>query len=225
MIHSNVAGIQKSESMVETYDIKITRNPKPKLSEVDFENLPFGKIFSDHMLVAHYADGKWGNPEIVPYGDIPLSPATSAIHYGQSIFEGMKAYRTENDQVTTFRAEANWERMCRSAERMCMPPIPREIFIEGLRQLLDIDRAWVPKDPNSSLYIRPFMFGTDPYLGVKPSETYSFMIISSPVGPYYVKPLHLKIETKYTRVALDSQKLRATMVVHYTLPNSLNSKV
>lgn len=189
--------------MIETQEIEVVRRPETRISEVDFKNLPFGRIFSDHMLVAHYADGQWNKVSIRPYGDISLSPATSMIHYGQAIFEGLKAFRNDNtNEVLVFRPEKNWERMCASAQRLCMPAIPREIFIDGLRQLLDLDKAWVPSDPNSSMYIRPFMFATDPYLGVKPSETYSFMIITSPVGPYYAKPLHLKIETKYTRAAM-----------------------
>jgi len=154
------------------------------------------------MLVAHYENGHWNKTTIRPYGDISLSPATSMIHYGQSIFEGLKAFRSANDEILIFRPEKNWERMGASAQRLCMPAVPREIFMDGMRQLVELDKAWVPNDPNCSLYIRPFLFGTDPYLGVKPSESYTFMIITSPVGPYYAKPLHLKIETKFTRAAM-----------------------
>lgn len=187
--------------MIETQDIEVIRRPESRISEVDFNNLPFGKIFSDHMLVAHYSNGAWEKPVIQPYADITMSPATSMIHYGQSIFEGLKAFRN-NDEVLIFRADRNWERMCASAVRMCMPEIPRDIFMDGLRQLIDLDRNWVPNDQDSSLYIRPFMFATDPLLGVKPSDSYTFMIITSPVGPYYAKPLHLKVETKFTRAAM-----------------------
>lgn len=188
--------------MIETQDIEVIRRPESRISEIDFSNLPFGKIFSDHMLVAHYANGSWDKPKIMPFGDISMSPATSMIHYGQSIFEGLKAFRNDNDDILVFRADKNWERMCASAVRLCMPEIPRDIFMDGLRQLVQLDRNWVPNDPNCSLYIRPFMFATDPFLGVKPSEEYTFMIITSPVGPYYPKPLHLKIETKFTRAAM-----------------------
>jgi branched-chain amino acid aminotransferase len=191
-----------SNEMIETADIQITKTQQSRLPEVDFDNLPFGRVFADHMLVAHYRNGNWERASIQPYGNISISPAMSMIHYGQSIFEGMKAFKADNGEVLVFRPEKNWERMNKSAERMCMPSIPRNIFIDGIRQLIDLDRGWVPQNEGSSLYIRPFLFGTDAMLGVKPSETYSFMIISSPVGPYYVKPLHLKIETKFTRAAL-----------------------
>lgn len=188
--------------MIETANIKITRTQQSRLSEVDFDNLPFGAVFSDHMLVAHYRNKQWEQASIKPYGNISLSPATSMIHYGQSIFEGMKAFRNSNGEVMIFRPEMNWERINKSAERMCMPTILREIFMDGIRQLIDLDRNWVPTNEGSSLYIRPFLFGTDPMLGVRPSDTYTFMIITSPVGPYYSKPLHLKIETEFTRAAL-----------------------
>lgn len=188
--------------MTETADIQITKTQASRLSEVDFDNLPFGSVFSDHMLVAHYKNGVWEKASIQPYGNISLSPATSMIHYGQSIFEGMKAFRTSNGEVLIFRPEKNWERINQSAERMCMPGIPKGIFMDGLRQLINLDRNWVPTKEGSSLYIRPFLFGTDAMLGVRPSESYTFMIITSPVGPYYSKPLHLKIETEYTRAAL-----------------------
>ncbi|GAB4376328.1 MAG: branched-chain amino acid aminotransferase [Salibacteraceae bacterium] len=188
--------------MIDTQEIEIKRTEASRINEVDFKNLPFGKIFTDHMLVANYEQGKWRSVRIEPFGPLSLSPASSMMHYGQAIFEGMKAYKNQQNEVIIFRPEANLNRMNNSAERMCMPKIPHEIFINGLQQLLALDRDWIPEDENSSLYIRPFMIATDPYLGVKPSETYKFMIICSPVGPYYSKPLHLKIETKYTRAAL-----------------------
>lgn len=188
--------------MTETLDISITKTERSRLPQVDFNNLPFGRVFSDHMLIATFENGKWSSAKILPYGNLSLSPASSAIHYGQSIFEGMKAFKNDNGEVLIFRPEKNWERMNNSAERMCMPKVPRELFVEGIRQLIDIDRDWVPNSTESSLYIRPFLFATDPMLGVRPSETYLFMVITSPVGPYYAKPLHLKIETKFTRAAL-----------------------
>lgn len=188
--------------MIDTIDIEITRSETSRLSEVDFDNLPFGKLFTDHMLICEYSEGNWSAPKIMPYGKIQLSPASSMIHYGQSIFEGLKAFRSEADDILVFRPEKNWERMNASAKRLCMPEIPKEYFIEGIRQLINLDRGWVPNDEESSLYIRPFMFAIDPFLGVRPSESYMFMIILSPVGPYYPKPLHLKIETEYTRAAM-----------------------
>lgn len=188
--------------MIDTLEIEITQCEKSRLHDVDFENLPFGKVFTDHMLLCQYSNGEWSTPKIKPYGDISFSPAMSAIHYGQSIFEGLKAFRNSNNDILVFRPEKNWERMNASAKRLCMPELPKEIFIEGLRQLINLDRDWVPTRSDSALYIRPFMFATDALLGVKPSETYMFMIILAPVGPYYAKPLHLKIETDYTRAAV-----------------------
>ena len=188
--------------MIDTQNIEITKRAESRINEVDFGNLPFGREFTDHMLMATFEHGQWSNARIIPYGNIPMSPAISAIHYGQSIFEGLKAFKNEAGEIRIFRPESNWQRMNKSAERLCMPTIPKEIFVDGLRQLVNLERNWVPADPSCSLYIRPFMFATDPYLGVKASETYSFAIICSPVGPYYAKPLHLKIETHYTRAAM-----------------------
>ena len=188
--------------ILDTIDFEVVQRETSKLPEIDFDNIPFGKVFADHMLCATYENGKWGNTQILPFGDIQMSPATSMIHYGQSIFEGLKAFRTEDGQIAVFRPEENWKRMNKSAKRLCMPGVPKEIFIEGMKRLIDLDRGWVPTKEESSLYIRPFLFDTDAMLGVKPSQSYMFMIILAPVGPYYSKPLHLKIETKYTRAAM-----------------------
>jgi branched-chain amino acid aminotransferase len=190
------------EEMIETFDLEITQTKASRLPHIDFNNLPFGRVFTDHMLVAHFEGGKWSKTRIMPYGDIQVSPAASMIHYGQSIFEGLKGFKAPNGDVLIFRPESNWERMNESAERMCMPTVPKDMFIEGMRQLVNIDRNWVPSNPDAALYIRPFLFATDPALGVRPSDNYMFMIICAPVGPYYSKPLHLKIETKYTRAAM-----------------------
>lgn len=188
--------------MIETLEIDILKTPQSRLEQVNFQNLPFGKVFSDHMFLVEYKNGHWQKPIIRSFEDLKLSPAMSALHYGQSIFEGMKAFRADDERILIFRPEQNWERMNASARRLCMPELPKDLFIEGIRQLVNVDRNWVPSEPESSLYIRPFMFATDPFLGVKPSESYLFVIITSPVGPYYGKPLHLKIETHYTRAAL-----------------------
>lgn len=187
--------------MTETLDIKITKTNHSRLQETDFDNLPFGKTFSDHMFVADYADGEWKNFEVIPYGEIGLSPAISALHYGQSFFEGLKAYKHADGQVTVFRPEKNAARFNKSAERLCMPALPEDIFIQSIAALVDIDRAWVPSKPNHSMYIRPFMFATDPFLGVAPSGTYKYMVLIGPVGPYFSKTLRVKIETYYTRAA------------------------
>jgi len=172
-----------------------------RIAEMDFNNIEFGKIFSDHMLVADFKDGAWQNPEIVPYGNMSLSPATSAIHYGQAIFEGMKAYRSADGDILLFRPYDNFRRLNISAERMCIPAVTEEIFMQGLEQLLRLDAAWVPPTPGSALYIRPFMFATDDFIGVRPSSNYRFAIFSCPVGAYYSVPLKVAIETNYVRSA------------------------
>jgi branched-chain amino acid aminotransferase len=185
--------------MLDTLNIDIERVKKSRLPEVDFNKLPFGKVYTDHMFMADYRDDEWKNLRIVPYGNISISPATPALHYGQSIFEGMKAYAGKNGETMIFRALDNWKRLNISAERMCLPAIPDEIFMEGLSTLLDTDRQWVPPIEGSSLYIRPFLFSADEYIGIRPSQDFTFMIIMSPVGAYYSTPVKVKIETHYTR--------------------------
>ncbi|KXX69579.1 branched-chain amino acid aminotransferase [Flammeovirga sp. SJP92] len=186
-----------------TLDIRIEKTENSRLSTVDFNNIPFGKTMSDHMFVADYRDGKWQDLRVVPYDSFQLSPATSSLHYGQSIFEGLKAFRNAQnaEEVLVFRPEENAKRLNVSAERICMPTIPEEIFMEGLHTLLEIDREWVPNTPDSSLYIRPFMFATDSFLGMRPSETYTFAIITAPAGKYYSKALKLKVEKEFARTA------------------------
>ncbi|MES2274435.1 MAG: branched-chain amino acid aminotransferase [Bacteroidota bacterium] len=187
--------------MTETLDIKITKTQNSRLSQTDFSNLPFGRIFTDHMFVADYADGEWKNFEIVPYGEIGLSPAISSIHYGQAFFEGLKAYKHADGTVTVFRPEKNAARANKSAERLCMPTIPEDLFVNSIAALVDMERDWIPTQPMHSLYIRPVMFATDPFLGVSPSKTYKFIVLTCPVGPYFTKPLRVKFETHYTRAA------------------------
>ncbi|MFT6964158.1 MAG: branched-chain amino acid aminotransferase, partial [Flammeovirgaceae bacterium] len=183
-----------------TLQIPVQKAEKSRISEIDFNNIEFGKNYSDHMFVADYKDGEWQDLRIMPFADMQMSPATSALHYGQSIFEGLKAYPSESeDKVLIFRPDENCKRFNKSAIRMCMPEIPEEIFMEGLFKVIDIDRSWVPSQEGCSLYIRPFMFATDEYVGLKPSETYRFIIFTSPVGSYYSEPVKVKIETHYTR--------------------------
>src|SRR5882757_3866747 len=142
--------------MTDTLDIKITKTKNSRLPETDFDNLPFGKTFSDHMFVADYADGEWKNFEIVPYGEIGLSPAISALHYGQSFFEGLKAYKHADGQVSVFRPNKNAARFNKSAERLCMPALPEDIFVQAIAALVDMDSEWIPTKAGHSLYIRPF---------------------------------------------------------------------
>ena len=172
-----------------------------RVSDVDWDNLAFGKIFSDHMFLMEYRDGAWQTGEILPFQPIPMHPAMSAVHYGQSIFEGLKAYRNDQDEIVIFRPDMNAKRFIESAERMCMPPIPEELFIESVRKLVEIDKDWVSNKEGYSLYIRPFIFATDELVGIKPADTYKFMIITSPVGMYYSEPVRVKIEEYYTRAA------------------------
>lgn len=185
--------------MIDTLRIETERVSRSRLPQVDFKDLPFGKIYTDHMFMADYTDHEWKNFRIVPYGHMSISPATPAIHYGQSIFEGMKAYATDSGEALIFRPFDNWARMNISAERMCMPSLPEELFMDGLAALIDLDRAWIPTTDGSSLYIRPFMFSADEYIGIRPSQNFTFMIILSPVGAYYADPVRVKIETKFTR--------------------------
>lgn len=185
--------------MTDTLNIQITQNPNPRLASTEFQDIPFGKTFTDHMFVADFQDGEWKNLEILPYGPILMSPAISALHYGQAIFEGMKAYRLPNGEISVFRADKNFERFNISAERMAMPTIPEEVFMQGIATLLNIDRGWVPTQEGYALYLRPVMFATDDSLGVRASDTYKFVVLASPTGPYYTKALKVKIETKFTR--------------------------
>jgi branched-chain amino acid aminotransferase len=181
--------------------IRVEKTQESRLNQVDFNHLKFGQILSDHMLVADYEDGQWKDVSIVPYGDLTLSPATSALHYGQAIFEGIKAYKFEDGTVSIFRPDQNHARFNKSAARLMMPEVPEEIFVDGLKALIDLDRDWVPPTAGASLYIRPFMFGTEAALGVHPSKSYKFVIITGPVGAYYSQSIRLKVETHYTRAA------------------------
>ncbi len=185
--------------MVETQKISVQRTRRSTLPEVDFTNLPFGKVMTDHMFMADYSNGEWKNLRVLPYGYLPMSPASPTIHYGMSIFEGLKAHPGPNGEVLVFRPLANHRRMNLSAARMCMPEIPEELFMEGIHSLLEIDRKWIPEVEGGSLYIRPFLFSTDEFIGIRPSENFSFMIINCPVGKYYSVPVKVKIETYYSR--------------------------
>ena len=181
------------------YPIQITRALNSRINEVDFNNVPFGKVFADHMFYADYHKGTWSNARVAPFDKISLSPAISGLHYGQLIFEGMKAYKDSNGDTLLFRPLDNYDRMNSSAARLAMPEIPKDIFINGLLHLLQLDADWIPPNPGSSLYIRPFMFATDEYVGIRASERYRFMIFTCPVGPYYDHPVKVKVAEKYVR--------------------------
>lgn len=185
--------------MVETIKISVQRVAKPRVNDFDFSNIPFGKHYTDHMFMADFREGAWTNARIVPYGKISVSPATPAIHYSHTIFEGLKAYRSPEGEALVFRPLDNLKRLNQSADRMCMAQVPEDLYMESLRTLIDLDRAWIPKTPGSSLYIRPFLFSTDEFIGIRPSLDFTYMIILSPVGAYYSAPVKVKIETHYTR--------------------------
>jgi len=185
--------------MIAVADFNITKVDRSKLNDINLENIPFGKYMTDYMLEVDFEDGKWQTPEIKPYQPLLMQPSIAAIHYGQSIFEGVKAYKNAEGEAFIFRPQDNFRRFNKSAERMQMPTVPEEIFMEGLRQLVKLDSNWIPAKEDHALYIRPFMFSTDETLGVKPSEKYKFMIILSPTGPYYATPMRIYVEEQYVR--------------------------
>ncbi len=179
--------------------IKITKTTHSRINTCDFNNIQFGTVFSDHMFVVDYEDGKWSNPEILPYGPLSLSPSTFALHYGQAIFEGMKAYKNTAGEAQLFRPKDNMKRLNQSAKRMGMAELPEEIFMEGLNRLIAIDSDWIPTKAGSSLYIRPYMFATDEFVGVRPAKHFKFVIFTCPVNAYYPKPIRVIVEEKYVR--------------------------
>lgn len=184
------------------YNIRITKAKESHLSEVDFNNIPFGRVFSDHMFVVDYKNGEWIDPRIEPFGRFGIHPAAMALHYGQAIFEGMKASKSYDGKPMLFRPERHAHRINNSARRLCMPEIPEDLFLDGLHALVSIDSNWIPAQEGSALYVRPFMFANDEFIGVRPSESYKFFIITGPVGPYYPKPVSLLVEQKYARCAV-----------------------
>ncbi len=179
--------------------MKITTVETSRVSTIDFNNLPFGQICTDHMYVADYRNGKWEEGEIMPLQNFSIHPANLALHYGQSIFEGMKASKHHDGTPLLFRVEEHAHRINASAERMCMPTIPVDMFVEAISAIVGLESAWIPPQEGSALYIRPFMFATEEFVGVRPSEEYKFVIFTCPVGPYYSKPVSLRAEDKYVR--------------------------
>lgn len=185
--------------MIAAKNINITKVERSKLNDINLENIPFGKYFTDHMLEVDYEDGEWKQVEIKPYQPLLLDPSVAAIHYGQSIFEGIKAYKNTNGEAFIFRPLDNYKRFNISAERMEMPQVPEDIFMEGMRLLVSLDNNWIPQQSDHALYIRPFMFSCDHMIGVRPSDKYKFMIILSPSGPYYTAPMRIYVEEEYVR--------------------------
>jgi branched-chain amino acid aminotransferase len=184
-----------------TTEIIIRKISHSRIHEVDFDHLEFGKHFSDHMLICDYYDEEWHEAQIVPFANLSLSPATLAFHYGQTVFEGMKAFSMQDNMANIFRIDKHYDRFVKSLERMCMAVPSKEIFDEGLKQLVSLDKNWIPKKENCALYIRPFVIATENFLGVKVSNEYRFMVITSPVPSTFAKAIKLKVETEYIRAA------------------------
>lgn len=185
--------------MIATADFIINKVERSRLHDVNLENIPFGRNFTDHMLEVDYEDGEWKTPEIKAYQPLIVDPSLAVFHYGQAIFEGIKAYKTKEGKVHIFRPEDNFKRFNISAKRMQMPEVPEHIFMDGMKMLVNMDQAWVPAKEDHALYIRPFMISTDRAVGVKPSDNYKFMIILSPSGPYYNAPMRIYVEEQYVR--------------------------
>jgi branched-chain amino acid aminotransferase len=181
--------------------ISVKKVESSRIGEVDFDNLTFGNIMSDHMFECDYKDGKWQNPTIKPYGPLTISPAAKVFHYGQAVFEGMKAYKDENGKVWLFRPEENFKRINKSSKRLAIPEFPREYFFDALNQLVAMDRDWVKPGLGNSLYIRPFVMATQASVGASPSTEYKFMIIMSPAQAYYTGDVRVIIADHYSRSA------------------------
>ncbi|WP_438964508.1 branched-chain amino acid aminotransferase [Winogradskyella sp.] len=184
-----------------SYSININKVEKSGIDQLDFDNIPLGTTFTDHMFVCDYENGVWVNPRIEPLRPIPTHPAAMALHYGQAIFEGMKAYKDPEGTPMLFRPEQNATRMNKSADRMGMPLFPEELFVEGLRELVSIERNWIPPQQGSALYLRPFMYADEPFIGMRAATHFKFIIMASPAGPFFSKPIKLWAENFFIRAA------------------------
>ena len=181
--------------------VKITKASSSKLSSVDFSNLTFGKVFTDHMMVCDYKDGSWQTPEIVPYGPLQMYASAKVFHYGQAVFEGMKAYKDDEDKVWLFRPEQNFERINKSSKRLAIPEFPKGHFFNGLEELLKLDKEWIQKGFGNSMYLRPFVIATEPGVSASTSSEYKFMILCSPAQSYYSGEVRVKVSEDYSRAA------------------------
>jgi len=182
-------------------DIQISQSNKSKIDKVDFSNFTFGSVFTDHMFECDYINGKWQNPKILPYQSISIEPSASVFHYGQAIFEGMKAYKDSNDELWLFRPKENFHRFNKSSVRLAIPEFPEELFFDALKKLLNLDKEWVKKDEGSALYVRPFVIGNEYAIQASPSKNYKFMIICAPATPYYKGKVKVIVADKYSRAA------------------------
>ena len=186
---------------LEPPSITVRKVVHSRINEIDFEQLEFGKYVSDHMLICDYANGKWGSPQILPFANLSLSPTALALHYGQTVFEGMKAFKMPDGKINIFRIDKHYDRLVKSLQRMCMAVVPKEIFIEGMKKLIEVDSNWIPEKNGSALYIRPFMYASEARFGVKVSDEYRFVIFTGPVPPLYASPIRVKVEREYIRAA------------------------
>ena len=188
-----------SDNVTLTSSIRIDRAARSRVDEVDLAKVQFSSVFSDHMFTAEFEGGHWSDGRIQPYGPIPLPPSSSALHYGISVFEGMKAHKSADGRPLLFRPIENARRLQRSAARLAMPAVPEALFLDGLRELVRLDRAWIPPADAGALYIRPFLFSTDPSLRVKPADRYKFMILTFPFGAYFSAPVDVLVCERYVR--------------------------
>ncbi len=184
-----------------TYEIDIVKSGTSKIDKVDFDNLIFGRTFTDHMFYCDYEDGKWQQPKITPYGPMSMEPSARVFHYGQAVFEGMKAYMDDDGNAFLFRPEENFERINKSAARLAIPEFPKEFFFEGLKTLLNMDKNWIKPGKGNSLYLRPFVIATEAAISASPANTYRFMIICSPAKAYYTGGVRVLFAEKYSRSA------------------------
>lgn len=184
-----------------TTSIAIRKTLHSKIHHVDFDNLEFGRYVADHMLVCDYANGEWHSPAIVPFANLSISPNALALHYGQTVFEGMKAFRMNDGRINIFRTDRHYDRFARSLDRMCMAIPPRELFTDGLARLVETDHEWIPRKEGSALYLRPFMYASEGRFGIKISDEYRFIVFSGPVPELYADPIKVKVETHFLRAA------------------------
>lgn len=195
---------QVSRSKTVKANIPVQSIDQSRIDKVDFDNLGFGDCFSDHIFAMDFYAGAWRDPRIEPYGPLILEPGTASLHYGQLVFEGLKAFRGEDGQVRLFRPDANAERLYHSCQRLCIPPVEQDLFCSAVETLVAVDRQWIPSRPGQALYIRPLIVGTEAHLDVRPSQTYRLLIMTSPVREYFAggfAPIALKVEERYTRAA------------------------
>lgn len=190
------------DSFLEGKDtIPVTKTDRSSINEVDWSQLTFGRYVSDHMFICKYEGGAWQDPKIVPFQNLSLPPTALALHYAQSVFEGMKAFRTTKGEINIFRLDKHHERLNKSLHRMCMPHIPYDMFANALSQLVKLDEAWVPEGEDKALYIRPLVFASEGHFGVKVADEYTFVVITAPVAVLYQKPVKVKVERQYIRAA------------------------